>query len=174
MEEWRIIDGFLSRYGKPYFVSNLGRFKNGYGRILSFHPHKKGYLMVQIPLPERHGARWQAHRLVAKAFLPNPNNYPQVNHKNTIKTDNRVDNLEWCTNAFNMKHAIENNLYPEALKGEKNKCAHLTNKQASEIRSIKLRKGPHASITRKMIAEMYGVTEHVIKDVRVGKSYIEA
>jgi hypothetical protein len=171
MEYWKIVEGFKSRYGKPYFVSSLGRFKNGYGRILCFHPHKKGYLMVSIPKDGKE-KRWQAHRLVAKAFIPNPDKLPQVNHLDGDKKNNQVSNLQWCTNLENMRHSWVTGLRIQGtFAGEKSATSHLTNEQAKQIRDAPLRKGPYANLTRKSLAEMYNVTEHVIKDVRAGKSY---
>lgn len=174
-EEWRIIEGFLSRYGKPYFVSNFGRFRNPYGRIMSFHRTKKGYHHVQIPLLTRQGARWMAHRLVAKAFIPNPDMKPQVNHKNGIKTDNRVENLEWCTNRENSDHAMKNKLHFSFKAGPKRKqkpkrtffYGGLNAESVKEIRETLI----HSKFTRKMLANKFGVSLHVVKDIRAGLSY---
>lgn len=67
--------------------------------------NKKGYLTVNIK-----GKTTYVHRLVAEAFIPNPDNLPQVNHKNTRKNDNNVSNLEWNTNKENMEHSWKNGL----------------------------------------------------------------
>jgi hypothetical protein len=69
----------------------------------------KGYYFVNITNGVR-SRRIGIHRLVAQAFIPNPDDKPQVNHINSDKTDNRVENLEWCTNGENQIHAYKNGL----------------------------------------------------------------
>ena len=94
-------------FNGKFQVSNIGRVRRvSDGYILGQYFHEKGYLKVDL---EKWGVRkkCRVHRLVAEAFIENPNNYPQVNHKNGMKTDNRVENLEWVTNQMNMEHAFK-------------------------------------------------------------------
>lgn len=110
MEEiWRPIKGYESLYE----VSNLGRVKslpretnNQYGkeeRILKTEKSIKGYVMVSLR-KEGKSKLCSIHRLVAEAFIPNPNNLPCVNHIDEDKTNNRVSNLEWCTHKYNINY----------------------------------------------------------------------
>ena len=65
----------------------------------------KGYIGVYFQ-----GRRWRAHRLIATHFIPNPNNYPEVNHNNGIKDDNRLENLEWVSASENIQHSFDTGL----------------------------------------------------------------
>lgn len=95
--EWRKIEGF-----ERYSVSSDGQIRNDKtGRFLKAHKDRYGYLQLNL-CPGR--KKVKIHRLVATAFLRNPYKKPQVNHKDGVKTNNKVENLEWCDNSENMVH----------------------------------------------------------------------
>lgn len=73
------------------------------GRVLKQHKNNRGYLLVRIPIDEKRATK-TVHRLVAKAFIKNTDNLPEVNHKDCDRTNNNVDNLEWCTHQENVAY----------------------------------------------------------------------
>jgi hypothetical protein len=124
MEEvWKWIDGYINMYQ----VSNLGRVRSVdrdvycevspnklqhiFGKVLKQGLNKKGYPIVYLSKDGKQKTI-TVHRLVASAFINNPLSLPQVNHKDGCKTNNYVDNLEWCDNSYNQKHAWQNGLQP--------------------------------------------------------------
>lgn len=118
MEIWKDVNG----YENLYQVSNKGRVKtlhkpdqgcstldeNNIKKIDDVTRHK-GYCLVQL-YKDGKKKMVRVHRLVAEAFIPNPMNYSQVNHIDGNKTNNCVENLEWCSGKHNMQHAVEHNL----------------------------------------------------------------
>ena len=95
-EVWKNIDN-----ADGFMVSNLGRILEG-DKILLPVINRSGYYSVSVKKNNKTRNYYKVHRLVAEAFIPNPNNKPEVDHINTDKTDNRVDNLRWVTHFENM------------------------------------------------------------------------
>lgn len=102
-EQWKDIEG----YEGLYQVSDRGRIKSfnymNTGKTGYIRPgkHRLGYLQIRLA---KNGVRktYYLHRLVAEAFIPNPDNLPEVNHKDEDKTNNQVENLEWCNHRYNV------------------------------------------------------------------------
>ena len=108
-EEWRDIVG----YEGLYKVSNKGRVKRLQGkgckqeRILKPGKNRGGYLRVKF-WKDGKGINYKVHRLVAQAFIPNPQDLPEINHKDENKENNCVENLEWITHKENINHGTRN------------------------------------------------------------------
>lgn len=161
MEKWKKIEGY-----ERYKVSTYGRIMNTEGKILSQFLSDKGYPRVQLYKNNNCKCPY-VHRLVANAFIKNTLVKPQINHLDGVKTNNKVDNLQWCTNRENVEHAMANGLFREDVNGEDHPRTKLTNKQALEIRNAIV----NTAFSRKMLARKYGVTESVVKDIRYGRSF---
>ena len=121
MEIWKNIVGYEGKYQ----ISNLGRvksLKDRYGyreRILKPSTNKRGYKKVVLVKVGEKRKTFLVHRLVAEAFIPNPNNYSEVNHKDENPSNNNVDNLEWCTRKYNINYGTAIERATEKKKGYK-------------------------------------------------------
>ncbi len=172
LEIWKDITG----YEGYYQVSNYGRVKSlerwvlsknnkkmpVKEKILKLQNDKDGYKIVELN-KNSIGIHFRVHRLVALTFISNPENKPEVNHKNGIKFDNRLGNLEWNTDLENRTHAIESGL--QIQKGIGNGRSKLTEEQVLEIRLI------GKSIFATVLAKKYNVSNVVIGNVIKRKSW---
>ena len=135
MEEWRAVPG----YEGLYEVSNIGNVRNvRRNTLLRLQKTKYGYIQVWL-YKNGISTGLKVHRLVAQAFLPNPDNLPMINHKDEDKTNNRVENLEWCDAKYNNTYgtrqdkvrdtAIKNGSWSGLSKEEYDKWYYEKNKE---------------------------------------------
>ena len=117
MEIWKDIVGYEGKYQ----VSNLGKVKSldyrntGKEKVIRQYKQKNGYLQVKLHKNSKQ-KNFKVHRLVATVFIPNPENKPCIDHLNTIRDDNRAENLKWCTAKENANNPISKKNSPTAGK----------------------------------------------------------
>ena len=161
-EIWKDIDGFNGFYQ----VSNLGEVRSRNGvRSLSFT--KDGYVKVRLNC-EGKDKTSRVHRLVAEAFIDNPNGYDTVNHIDGDKTNNKVSNLEWTDRSGQMNHAYRLGL-KSSIEGTDNSQSKLSEDDVREIRRTYVRQSKEFGTVA--LAKKYGVTNRVIGLIANGKSY---
>jgi hypothetical protein len=172
---WRSVSGFEGVYevSSGGDVRSLARLRKGHGtyaindRVMHGFHTPGGYRLVRLYIPGEHG-KWldrAVHRLVASAFLESGNGRRCVNHKNGIKTDNRVDNLEWVTPSENMQHAFRTGL-KVAVYGESHGMAKLT---ASSV--LEIRRQLALGHTQEHIARAFGISRGTVRDINIGKTW---
>ena len=126
------------------------------GRKVKPQPNGKGYLRVHIA-----GRMRFVHRLVAEKYVPNPNNLPQVNHKDGNKKNNRADNLEWVSNYENRQHAVKEGLQ---IHGERCPWAKLKQQDVDYIKE-------HNETPSKELSAMFNISVGMIRAIRRGSSW---
>lgn len=146
-EEWK-----TTVENECYMVSSKGRVSHN-GRIISGSIHNDGYIFVTIQ-----GKQYPKHRVVAKAFIPNPEEKPFVNHIDGNKQNNQISNLEWCTQSENVKHSYENDLQPKGLTSYRGK---FTSEQRDEIKRL----WDSGEFTRRQLADKFMVSHTCINDI---------
>jgi hypothetical protein len=152
-EQWKTVPGYVGRYA----VSNIGRVKSlKMRKPLSLVRNKRGYVAVNLYKNGR-VRNFTVHRLVAAAFIGEiPEGY-HVNHKNGVKTDNRVTNLEIVTPEENRRHAVETGL-TKYRRGSENENAKLTEDDVLEIRRMRAE-----GVVARKVAILFDITErHVL------------
>lgn len=134
-EIWKDVVGWEGLYQ----VSNLGNIRTlHYTKPYLMHPKPDKYGYVSVSLVKRNSLKYKwcrVHRLVAEAFIPNPDNLPQVNHKDEDKTNNRADNLEWCTALYNNTYGSRLTKVSDSRKGMVFSDVHIENLKKSHAKS---------------------------------------
>lgn len=159
-EKWKIVPGFPN-----YEASDLGRIRHAFSRrVRKPNRHRKwNYYSVCVHSGGKR-KNIKVHRMIAAAFLPNPQQKPQVNHLDGSRLNNKLTNLEWATSAENMLHAWRNGLVPSQA-GERNSQAMLGASDVQEIRG-KSAEGERAE----NLARQYGVSKgHIYKIISGAK-----
>lgn len=162
--EWKPIKGFEG----VYEVSSDGQIRKFDGSVMNQWPNHNGYMLVKLTsakLGKR--AECKVHRLVAEAFIPNPENKPFINHIDNDPANNQAANLEWCTQKENIAHARrQNRMKDDYWKGKKSPNASLSDEQVREVRRLHA-----AGISQQAIADLVKTNKRTVQRILKGESY---
>lgn len=163
MSEWQPIDGWLGRYE----VSRDGQVRRNDGMILGQWKDHHGYMLVRLSQPR---TVERVHRLVAGAFIPNPEGKPFVNHINNERADNRAENLEWCTQWENIAHAAkQGRMQRDYWVGKRSPNAKLRDADVAAIRA----RYAGGQISWADLGQEYGVSKRAIGRIINGETYAD-
>lgn len=161
MIKWKDIAGYegvyaISSEGQVWSYPKLGKP----GRLRKIAIDGEGYKFIAL---QHNKVRTQPklHRLLAEAFIPNPGHYPCVNHKDGVKLNNSLDNLEWCTYSYNIKHSFELGLSNQI--GSRNAYSKLNENDVVQIKQL-VRSGR----TQKSVAEEFSISRAVVNGILKG------
>lgn len=162
-EVWKDING----YEGFYQVSNLGRIKSLSRKVwtgkylknieekIKSNAYCKGYDCIHLYKNGEY-KQFRINRLVAETFIPNPNNLPEVNHKDEDKINNKVDNLEWCTSKYNANYGTRN--------------VRVAEKTRKKIIGVNLKDGSQLELSHSEVAKEYGLNPSAIRNNLIGLS----
>ena len=154
-----------------YSVDTMGVVRNiKTGKVIKGIDNGFGYLQVFIKHSDGEFYHKRVHRLVAEAFIKNPENKKDIDHINNDRSDNKLENIRWATRSENIQHAMNQNrmaVSNGAYKGIGHPQSKLTDKDVLEIKELLSKK----ELTQKEIAEMFGVTPSNISYIKLGRSW---
>lgn len=160
MEIWKNIKGFRELYQ----ISNLGRVRRtDTKKVLNLLTLSKGYKGVRLYYTKKEAVTKKIHRLVAEYFIPNDLNLPQVNHIDGNKNNNKASNLEWCSNEYNMNHALVNCLVKVGEQRFSSKCTEQSLQYIQDLIDY--------GFTIKQLSLVYCISKNCMKEIVRNHTY---
>ena len=145
-----------------YYITEDGKLYNKYNKQLSASDNGRGYLIYNVIINGKSTSK-AIHRLIAEAFIPNPNSFPEVNHKDANRKNNSIDNLEWCSHGYNIKYSFD--LKNRSALGENNANCKNSIDKVVEICEL-LEQGYKPSLIRDL-----GYSYSLVRQIKARKNW---